>query len=364
VQRADGLALIEADLRRQAEVLRASIPDLRESAAALVAGLAPPTAVYLIGSGDSYDGGQIAGMVGQSLIDVPVHAVPAMTFTTSVVDDAPAGSWVVVLSQSGRVSRAVEAIRAASSRLLPTLAITANAGSPLALEPADRTWVIDFQKLGPIPGMTSHLVGAVALLELLGAIAAPNPRSSLQDDLDALPDLAAATLDAAWEPARKHAPAFSRDLPVLLLGYGAGLGVARFVARKLMDISQIVAIAQETEEYAHDQYALVDARFRVVQFAPTDRGRTRNREVMHYLRRLGVHLAVVTDDNAIDDRAAAVVYVVPPAPRRLHPLLQTISGQALSLEAGRTAGGSLYGAADETRAEDNGAQIYDSEIVA
>lgn len=361
-----GLDLIEADIEREATTLLTSQLVLREAAARVAAQLPkPPTRIYLVGCGDSLDGGIAARYVWERLLPVPVEAVPAMTFASSVIDTAPEGSLVVALSQSGKVSRVIEGVRAARSRRLQTLTITANPASALAQEPSDAGWVIDFEKVGSVPGTTSHILGAAALYELGAAFSGNQTgRERLRNDLDELGGFVARTLEACRSVAVSHAESMERELPVLLLGYGPVLSSARFSVRKLLELSQLMALWQETEEYAHDEYSLVDRRFRVMQFCPPDRGQARSAEVARYLNRLGVHLSVVTAEREASTYAdvADLIYPMPGCPASLVPLLYSIPGQLLSLAVARRVGGSLYGMAEKVHKEDGDPQIYESVI--
>jgi glucosamine--fructose-6-phosphate aminotransferase (isomerizing) len=361
-----GLDLIEADVRREAATVGTAVAVLRDEAEDLRAALPiAPTRVYLIGCGDSFDGGIAARYVWEGLASVPVEAVPAMTFATSVVELAPEGSLVVALSQSGKVSRVIEGVRAARARGLATATITASAASPLAAEPADARWTIDFQKVGAVPGTTSHLLGALAFAELGCAFAQDVAgRDRVRGELDGLGALIERGIEACEPVAASHVAAIERDLPFLLLGYGPTLSSARFTVRKLLELTQLVTMWQETEEYAHDEYSLVDPRFRVLQFCPPDRGLGRSVEVAGYLRRLGVHLAIVTDEAAESgfSEIADLVYVLPDAPASVAPFLYCLPGQLLALAAARRVGGSLYGMAERVHREDGDPQIYESVI--
>ena len=363
---ADRLELYEADIRRQPDVLTKSIPQLREEAIRVAADLGPPPSrVYLVGCGDSFDGGVATRPIWERLCRMPVEPVPAMSFSTSLVDDAPRDALVVALSQSGKVSRVVEAVRAAGERGLRTVAITAKDDSPLAVEPTTATWTMAFDKLGAIPGTTSHVLGAVALAELGCAISDDEPGApNVRQELDALPELVGVAVDASFEAAERHVGAIERELPLLSLGYGPCLSSARYTIRKLLELTQLMALWQETEEYAHDEYSLVDARFRVIEFAPPDRGGTRNLEIARYLHRLDVHLAVVTEPPEAEAyrSLADVVYAMPTCPPVVRPMLYAVPGQVLSLMTARRIGGSLYGMAERFHREDGDPQIYQSGI--
>jgi glutamine---fructose-6-phosphate transaminase (isomerizing) len=362
----EGLELFETDILRQADVVESLASVMRAEAEKLVAGMNKPTHVYLVGCGDSFDAGIAARFAWERVLRVPVEAVSAMTFATSVVDLAPTGALVVGLSVSGKVSRVIEAIRAASERGLDTVTMTMNPDSPFAHEPSTATWIVDFTKLGAIPGTTSHLVGGLAMYELGCALSDASPdRDQLRTELDQLGILARQAVEVSTPIARQHADVMERDRPVLLIGYGPSMSPARFTVRKMLELTQLVTFWQETEEYAHDEYSLVDARFRVLEMAPPDRGRTRNVEIAQYLKRLGVHLAVVTDGSEADTFVgiADLIYKLPSCPSALAPLIYAIPGQILALETARRVGGSLYGMAETVHREDGDPQIYESEIV-
>lgn len=365
-RRVTDLKLLRQDIERQADVLRTGTSGLRAEAqrvAASVQGDLPR--IYLVGCGDSLDAGIATRLTWERLTGLAVEAVPAMTFSYHVVDTAPAGSLVVALSQSGTVRRVVESVRVARNRNLRTLVLTGSAGSPLASEPSDGTMILDFPKLGFVPGTTSYAVALVAQLELAAALGSNAPAiDALRAEIDRLGDDVAAALDVVRPAAAQHAEAFSRTSPILVLGSGSQLATARFTARKFFEIPQLMTISQETEEYAHDEFSIIDERFRVILFAPADRGLARNAEIARRLHELGVHLAVVTDEEAAEGfRAIAdVVYAMPSVPPDLAPLTYDLPSQYLAYHLADRLGGSYYNTGDLTHARMLDAQIYESAI--
>ena len=239
---------------------------------------------------------------GSPSLGIPVEAVPAMTFATSVVA-ARAGRLARRRASPSRARCLVSsrAVRAAAARGLATVTITANAGSPLAHEPADATWVIDFEKLGRDPG---HHVApprhAAAFYELGCAFAtdAPERDRPARWSSTASADLVREAIAAVREPVARQAR--RRDgARTSLPRCSATVRCSRARGSPCGSSSSSrssFALWQETEEYAHDEYSLVDERLpRDVSSRPPDRGSTRSIEIARYLRRLGVHLSVVTD---------------------------------------------------------------------
>lgn len=360
------LRLFGEDIRRQGAVVAEQVPLLRQAAEAAAGDLPPhPERVYLIGCGDSLDGAMASRPVWESLLpDSVVEAVPAMTFSSYAVDGAPPGSLVVALSQSGKVTRVIEGVRAARARGMVTLAVTARADSPLAAEPVDHLIVVPFPKLGPIPGTTSFTVGSIALSEVACALVPGNRSDELRKAIDATPASIDDTVDAVWDAAMAQAARATRATTLMALAAGPTLAAARHLVRKVLEISQLTALWQETEEYAHDEYSLVSDSFMVMLFAPDDRSITRTIEISHYLHRLGVDLGVVTTPGHAGSFSglADSVYATD-GPAATAPLVDSVPAQILSFGLAGSLGGSMYGMGETVHREDGDPQIYESAIV-
>ena len=360
------LRLFGEDIRRQGAVMAEQVPLLRQAAEAVAADLPPrPERVYLIGCGDSLDGAMASRPVWERLLpDSAVEAVPAMTFSSYAVDAAPPGSLVVALSQSGKVTRVIEGVRAARAGGMTTLAVTARTDSPLAAEPVDHLMVVPFPKLGPIPGTTSFTAGSIALSEVACALAPGNRSDELRSAIDETPASVDGAVEATWDAAIVQAARATRSTTLLALAAGPTLAAARHLVRKVLEISQLTAIWQETEEYAHDEYSLVSDSFMVVLFAPDDRSITRTVEISHYLRRLGVDLGVITTPRHAGSFSGVAdsVYAVD-GPAATAPLVGSVPAQILSFGLAGSLGGSMYGMGESVHRTDGDPQIYESAIV-
>ena len=237
-----GLDQVAADIRRQDRLIADSLDwfaDVAREAAEKVG--PPPPRIYLVGCGDSHDAQASVRYSWESLLGIPCEAVPALTFTRYLAATAPRGALVVALSQSGTVSRLVEAAKLANAGSLRLIVITGNPHSALAQEPATAQIITPFPKLASVPGTSSYTFNMTLLHELgaaLGrrwgdAVAADR----VHDQLTRLPELIAASRDAMWEVASAHAEdTADRTAVHLFLGTGPSLPNARFAARKLFEI--------------------------------------------------------------------------------------------------------------------------------
>lgn len=363
------IELLSQDLRRQRDVLAAGIELSRRRIPDLAAEIARPSRIYIVGCGDSLNVGMAVRFEWERVMGLPVHAIPALTFSRFEAPNVPSDALVIALSQSGTVVRVIEAARASFSRGVPTITVSAFGSSPLAAEPATATLNTEFPKLGFVPGTTSfpyHLAFfyelGLALAEHWGTEA---DTGAGRANLDRLPDLVEASLEPMWATAREQATAIGREKPFLLLGSGPNLASVLFVARKFFEVPQVAGLAQETEEYAHDEISVVTPQVPSMIIAPHDGAAKRSREILDSLLNIGSPTAVVAERGHVPSRPATWTYEMEPGLEELYtPLLSTLPGQLLTYELGRAIGGSFYATDDPVHRRLGDDLIYRSELVA
>lgn len=362
------LELLAEDIRRQPALLRSSIDGLRDRIHDLAAQLSRPSRIYIVGCGDSLNVGMAVRFEWERLLRLPVHAIPALTFSRFEAPNVPPDALVIALSQSGTVVRVIEAARASYARGVQTVTMSASGTSPLASEPASATLITDFPKLGFVPGTTSYPYHLAIFYELGLAMAegwgTAADTAAARHNLDQAPQLIEASLDGMWQVARDHALTFQRGQPFLLLGTGPNHPSVLFIARKLFEVPQMAALAQETEEYAHDEYSIVTRYVPSLLIAPDDGAVKRSAEILTSLLNLGSPTAVVVERGKAADGPRWTYEMEPGLDELYTPLLATLPGQLLTYELGKALGGSFYAADDPIHRRDGDDLIYRSELVA
>ncbi|MBA3687530.1 MAG: SIS domain-containing protein [Chloroflexi bacterium] len=363
------LELLAQDLRRQRDVLAAGISRSRGRVRDLAGEIGRPSRIYIVGCGDSLNVGMAVRFEWERVMGLPVHAIPALTFSRFEASNLPADALVIALSQSGTVVRVIEAARASFSRGVGTITASASGTSPLAAEPATATLITDFPKLGFVPGTTSFPYHLAVFYELGLALAerwgTEADTGAGRANLDRLPDLVEASLEPMWATARDQAATITRDRPFLVLGTGPNFASVLFVARKLFEVPQVAGLAQETEEYAHDEYSVVTPQVPSMIIAPHDAAAKRSSEILDSLLNIGSPTAVVAERGHVPSRPATWTYEMEPGLDELYtPLLATLPGQLLTYELGRAIGGSFYATDDPIHRRDGDDLIYRSELVA
>jgi fructoselysine-6-P-deglycase FrlB-like protein len=355
--------LLEADIRRQPEFLAGQLQYLRQAAHQVCSGLPLPPRIYLVSSGDGLSASLAVRCTWERVLGVPVEAVPSMTFSRYAVRSAAAGALVIVISQSGKVVRAVEALAAARQHGLPVTVFTSSPDSPVARMAGGAIFNLGFTRLGFVPGTSAYTYTLAALYEFAAAL---SPSAALAQELhtqiDALPQALAQAVESAWQPVGEFAQSLQKQHVIYTLGSGPAYGTAHYTSRKLFEICQASAVLLETEEYAHDAYYAMGLHTPAVLFAPPDAGFHRCVEVAGYIAQIGCPLLVI---SASEQRAAftgpAVYFAgLPSSSMGETTIAYAVAAQVLACLAGPRLGGSFYASANPQRYQSGDAQIYES----
>jgi hypothetical protein len=135
----------------------------------------------------------------------------------------------------------------------------------------------------------------------------------------------------------------------------------------MFEVTQTTALSQETEEYAHDEISIVDARTAAVQFVAADEALGRSLEILTSLLTLRCPTAVVSERGALkdlDDRVSWVYELAPGLDPLTNAPLYALPASIFTYELARLRGGSYYASADELHDIQGDHLIYGSQILA
>src|SRR5262245_24384017 len=165
-------------------------------------------AIYTAGCGDSFYAGLACEMAFARFCRLPVKALSAMQFARYEADKLPQHAVLFGISNSGHVSRSIEAVGLARAAGVDTIAVTGNSASGIAREAAS-VIAMAIPPMGRAPGSRSYTVQLLSLLlcalrlgELRQAISTAEARAWRQQ----LRDVAAcmqATIRATDDRARQ-----------------------------------------------------------------------------------------------------------------------------------------------------------------
>jgi glucosamine--fructose-6-phosphate aminotransferase (isomerizing) len=275
--------------------------------------------VHLTGDGDSYHASCAAALAFEAIGGVrglPTSALPFTEYTAPYLDHARSSrELLIAVSASGGTERVVQAIEAAKSRGLLTIAVTGKPGSAVT-QVANRTLLVEVANPEPSPGIRTYQASLLGLL--LIAIRAgeargrqqPSEAEALRRDLVGSADAIDATAQAIKDQCRRVARLVA-DAPVMVMtGSGPNYGTALFSAAKMIEAAGVFAMGQDLEEWRHVERHAYPDDMPVIVIAPPSRSHAYAVQVAAQARHLGRRVIAVTAEP--DTEMARHAHVVLP----------------------------------------------------
>jgi glucosamine--fructose-6-phosphate aminotransferase (isomerizing) len=239
---------------------------------------------------------------------------------------------VVGISQSGASPDVVGVVEAATREGSVSIAITNDAGSPMAAaaEHVIELGAGDERSVAATKTYTASL-GAVAALA--AAVAGDRERAR---ELDAVPAVLARqlTLTEGPEAAAAAATGWAR---LAAIGRGANYATAFEAALKIKELTGVAAEPYSPADFLHGPIAVVDEGFPVLAIAASGPALEGVREVLARVReRGGTTWAIADDADAVAGETGRLALV--PTPEWLSPLVAVVPAQLLAVAAAERRG--------------------------
>ncbi|WP_233221527.1 SIS domain-containing protein [Streptomyces carminius] len=309
-----------AVLRR---ILTEGAPQIRETAERIAA--RAPRFVLLTARGTSDNAALYAKYLLEILLGRPCGMTSMSTTTAYGARQDLTDCLVIAVSQSGGSPDLVASTRAAREAGAVTLAVTNNAGSPLA---AAAEFHIDVLA-GPeraLPATKTYTAELLALYLLVDGLRGGDGTAA-----KVLPDLAETVL-ARRDEVRRLAARYRFAERMVLTSRGYGYPTAREAALKLMETSYIPALAYSGADLLHGPLAMVDNVSPVIAVVPEGKGGEALRPVLDRLRDRGADLVVVGPGAEVARASAGFVLPTGELPEELQPVLEILPLQLLAYE--------------------------------
>jgi glucosamine--fructose-6-phosphate aminotransferase (isomerizing) len=317
----------EAELREQPSVLRRLLetgrPRTEEVAARIRERRARFGVLAARGSSDN------AARYGQYLLGIRNGLVVGLAtpslFTHYGARPALADSLVVGISQSGQSPDIVEVVREGRRQGALTLAITNEAGSPLASAA---------ELVLPLEAGTERSVAATKtytaqLMSLAMLSAAWREDEAAWAELQALPAQVEATLHAN-EATAGIAEGLREHTRLVVLGRGYNLSTAFEITLKVKETSGVMAHGYSSADFLHGPKAILDRTLPVMVVSP---GRAFDDldGVVALAREQGAPLIAITDRPEVLAAADIALRLPAGVPEWLSPLVAVVPGQLWAL---------------------------------
>lgn len=322
------MTLFDRELREQPEALQRLL-DVTDVARVAEAVRHDDVRYVLIAARGSSDN---AARYAQYLFGVH-HGLPVALATPSLITlyERPLrfdGALVVGVSQSGRSPDVVAVLEAAAAQGRPTVAVTNDDASPLALA-ASSVLALHAGEERAVAATKTYLSSLAALAILSAALENPRDRQLRLDALAAVPSAVAATLEASLTAA-DAVVRYRYVEHCAVAGRGLNYSTAFEIALKLKELTGVIAEPYSPPDLLHGPIAAVDEGFPVILIGPSEPSLASIRELVGPLQARRAELIAITAAPELVE-AAHTVFRLPeqPAPW-LTPLVAVVPGQVMA----------------------------------
>lgn len=302
--------------------------------------LADPRWISLVGRGTSDHAATYGRYLLEATLGLPV-AMAAPSLTT--VYGAPhrwGGGVMIAVSQSGRSPDVVEVVESARAGGALTIAITNDAGSPLASAAAHVIHCLSGDERA-VAATKTYVAELVCLASLAGEL---RPNSPLRDALDRLPPVLDRCLERAigWAATSGVVEALAKTDRCLTASRGYNLSTALEAALKLKETAAIFAEGYSTADLLHGPVVLAAPGIPVLVFRPDGPMGRKIDEGVGHAASAGSSVWMI-GGREVEPRAsvdgAAVLALPLDLPEELTPMALILAGQlvaeAVAVRGGR-----------------------------
>lgn len=297
--------------------------------------------IYMVGHGTSLYNGLVGEYIFEHIAGIPSKAVSAFAFS-KYADAKVLGSetLVVGISTTGGTESVCDAMEQARHAGAFTLAMTANAGTPVT-EHAD-TVILTGGEDDQVSVKTKSYVQALIPLYMLAVNLAGDPKAK-DYWLSQINLTARGTekfIKEGWEQVKQLAEQYANAPKVFVLGTGPNLGTAEEASLKVIEMAKLYSECQEMEDFFHGRLREVDQNSPMFFIAPHGRASDRVLDFLTVMDKIHAPSIVLTDKvNPAIQRLATHVIQVPAwldeyATPLLYILPLHIFGYELALQRG------------------------------
>lgn len=256
--------------------------------------------LFLTGSGDSYFAGLAVQPLARRLLGEQIIPVSAAMFSRYACWTATAESAVIAISMSGNAARTREAALAAQRRNLLTVGLTNSKTGALATEVGRVVQLGLPEGKGWTPGTLTYFGSVLALIFLCVEMArlrdpdVTNLERALAATLSQVPE----ALALAEQPSKRLAATLARynTPPYYILGGGPNYATAKYTAAKFFETYAALAIGRDLEEFAHQEWWVLQKTNPVFVLAIPGPSFSRARELLEAAREFGSTVVPISPD--------------------------------------------------------------------
>jgi glucosamine--fructose-6-phosphate aminotransferase (isomerizing) len=294
-------------------------------------------AIYTAGCGDSLYASLACEGAFARFCHMPVKALPAMQFSRYEVDNLVMPAVLFGISNSGNVSRSIEAVTMARDAGADTIAVTGNSTGNITRE-AHAVLALPILPMGRSPGIRSYTIQLLTLflcalcLGEMRQVLSPAEADSWRQRLREVANCMEATIQANDALIKRLVERVHDEPDWVFVGAGPSYATALFCAAKLVESCGVHAWAQELEEWSHIQFFNRREHTPTCLILPPGRSVDRALELLPYIKGIGRYTLVVThsEQPLLPTQVDIVLPVPQPVDEVFSPLVYCLAGELLA----------------------------------
>lgn len=326
--------ILEGEIHEQPEVLERLLALESGRVAEIAAALNGRFEYVIIAARGTSDN---AARYAQYLLGIrnrtPVGLATPSIFTLYERPPRMPSALVVGISQSGQVPDVISVLEHARAQGRPTLAITNDPDSPLAVtaEHMIELHAGEERAVAATKTYTASLMGIAMLSAELGS------NGEMLDQLGRIPGVIRELIrDTGKQLPRVERFRYMEHLAVI--GRGYNYATAFEIALKIQELASIVTEPYSSADFLHGPIAMLRRGFPVFLIAPRGVVLGDIRALVDKLKELMAELVVISNDEEILASATLPVPLPGDLPEWLSPLVSVVPGQLFGLELARAKG--------------------------
>lgn len=320
--------ILEREILQQPETIRRFLQNEQENTQKIVNAVRGRFTYILIAARGTSDN---AARYAQYLFGVHHHiqvalATPSL-FTMYGTPPNLDGAFVIGISQSGQSPDIVAVLAEARKQGRPTLAITNDPGSPLAVV-ADHVLPLG---AGPEQAVaaTKTYTSSLAALALLSCCMHENPQNL--EALLSIPEHLQQTLNGLV-PSLSRVERYRYITQCAVIGRGLNYATAYEVALKIKELTTVTAEAYSSADFRHGPIATARPGFPVIVVAPRGAVSQDILSLIHELQQRKAELLMISDDSQALAAANLPLPFATGLPEWLTPIVAVVPGQRFALQ--------------------------------
>jgi glucosamine--fructose-6-phosphate aminotransferase (isomerizing) len=320
--------ILEREILQQPETIRRFLQNEQENTQKIVNAVRGRFTYILIAARGTSDN---AARYAQYLFGVHHHiqvalATPSL-FTMYGTPPNLDGAFVIGISQSGQSPDIVAVLAEARKQGRPTLAITNDPGSPLAVV-SDHVLPLG---AGPEQAVaaTKTYTSSLAALALLSCCMHENPQNL--EALLSIPEHLQQTLNGLV-PSLSRVERYRYITQCAVIGRGLNYATAYEVALKIKELTTVTAEAYSSADFRHGPIATARPGFPVIVVAPRGAVSQDILSLIHELQQRKAELLMISDDSQALAAANLPLPFATGLPEWLTPIVAVVPGQRFALQ--------------------------------